>query len=68
MERVKALKSQLANKWTDILQQVRGGALRPSTVEEKVEPYVPVTDENVQELMLEMDNLLENENGQGLGL
>jgi hypothetical protein len=66
MERVKALKSQLANKWTDILQQVRGGALRPSTVEEKVEPYVPVTDENVQELMLEMDNLLDKENGQGL--
>ena len=66
MERVKALKSQLANKWTDILQQVRGGALRPSTVEEKVEPYIPVTDENVQELMLEMDNLLDKENGQGL--
>lgn len=68
MERVNALKSQLANKWTYILQQVRGGALRPSAVEKKVEPYVPVTDENVQELMLEMDNLLENENGQGLGL
>ena len=66
MERVNALKSQLANKWTYILQQVRGGALRPSTVEEKVEPYIPVTDENVQELMLEMDNLLDKENGQGL--
>lgn len=68
MERVNALKSQLANKWTYILQQVRGGALRPSAVEKKVESYVPVTDENVQELMLEMDNLLDNENGKGLGL
>lgn len=35
MERVNALKSQLANKWTYILQQVRGGALRPSAVEKK---------------------------------
>lgn len=68
MERVNALKSQLANKWTYILQQVRGGALRPSAVEKKVESYVSVTDENVQELMLEMDNLLDNENGQELGL
>lgn len=68
MERVNALKSQLANKWTYILQQVRGGALRPSAVEKKVESYVPVTDENVQELMLEMDNLLDNEKGKGLGL
>lgn len=68
MERVKALKSQLANKWNNILQQVRGGALRLSVVEEKVESYIPVTDENVQELMLEMDNLLDKENGKRLGL
>jgi len=68
MERIKVLKSQLSNRWTDILQRVRGGALSPSVVEEKVESYVPVTDENVQELMLEMDNLLDKENGKRLGL
>lgn len=66
MERAKALKTQLADKWTYILKQVRSGALRPSAVEEKVKPYIPVTDGNVQGLMLEMDDLLDEGNGQGL--
>lgn len=59
MKRVEALKIQLASSWNNILSQVRGGALKVEKVEQIAEKYKPVSDENVNEMLLDMNDLLD---------
>lgn len=68
LKRVEALKTRLTNTWTRILSSVRAGELKSAVVEAKVEPYIPVTDKNVEELMLDLNSIIDKNNENGLSL